>query len=111
MQVPLHIHRRVNQLLKQNSINAWMINRFFLPKTILLRSPDMSPGDFWFLKNNTYRQKPASLHDLKHSIRHRIHHILSDFLLSTVENMVLQLHNISDIDGGHIEQFQSYFKI
>ncbi|GBN31555.1 hypothetical protein AVEN_252176-1 [Araneus ventricosus] len=70
-------------------------------------SPDITPCDFWlwgFLKDNIYRKRPASLPDLKDSIRHHFLDIPADSLRATVENMVLRLEHIVEHEGGHIEQ-------
>ncbi|GBO38315.1 hypothetical protein AVEN_144811-1, partial [Araneus ventricosus] len=48
-----------------------------------------------------YRRRPASLPDLKASIRRHVLDIPADSLRSVVENMVLRLEHIVE----HIEQF------
>ncbi|GBM10614.1 hypothetical protein AVEN_21933-1 [Araneus ventricosus] len=99
--VPHHIDRRVKQLLRQHFTDTRVIRSHF--PTAWPRSPDIIPCDFWlwgFLKDNIYRKRPASLPDLKDSIRR---HVLD--ILSAVENMVLRLEHIVEHEGEHIEQF------
>ncbi|GBM95766.1 hypothetical protein AVEN_182714-1 [Araneus ventricosus] len=104
---PPHIDRRVKQLLRQHFTDARVISRHF-PTAWPPRSPDVTPCDFWlwgFLKDNIYRKRPASLPDLKDSIRRHVLDIPADSLRSAVENMVLRLEHIVEHEGGHIEQF------
>ncbi|GBM01400.1 hypothetical protein AVEN_236219-1 [Araneus ventricosus] len=58
-----------------------------------------------FLKDNIYRKRPASLPDLKDSIRHHVLDIPADSLRSAVENMAVRLEHIVEHERGHIEQF------
>ncbi|GBN46718.1 hypothetical protein AVEN_149539-1 [Araneus ventricosus] len=67
-----------------------------------------APCNFWlwgFLKDNIYRKRPASLPDLKDSIRRHVLDIPADSLRSVVENVVLRLEHIDEHEGEHIEQF------
>ncbi|GBM43352.1 hypothetical protein AVEN_166096-1 [Araneus ventricosus] len=104
---PPHIDHRIKKLLRQHLTDARVISRHF-PTAWPPRSPDITPCDFWlwnFLKDNIYRKRPASLPDLKDSIRRHVLDIPAESLRSAVENMVLSLEHIVEHEGGHIEQF------
>ncbi|GBL83841.1 hypothetical protein AVEN_132714-1 [Araneus ventricosus] len=93
---PPHINRRVKQFLRQHFTDARVISRHF-PTAWPPRSPDSTTCDFWlwgFLRDNIYRKRPASLPDLKDSIRRHVRDIPADSLRSAVENMVLRLEHI-----------------
>ncbi|GBM41323.1 hypothetical protein AVEN_241483-1 [Araneus ventricosus] len=102
-----HIYRRVKQWLRQHFTDARMISYNF-PTAWPPRSPDITPCDFWlwgFLKDNIYRKRPASLPDLKDSIRGHVLNIQADSLRSAVETMILRLEHIVEHEVRHIEQF------
>ncbi|GBO01185.1 hypothetical protein AVEN_234091-1 [Araneus ventricosus] len=104
---PPHIDHHVKQLLRHHFTDARVISPHFRTACPPL-SPDITLCDFWlwgFLKDNIYRKSPASLSDMKDSIRRHFLHILADSLRSAVENMVLQLYHIVEREEGHIEQF------
>ncbi|GBO43343.1 hypothetical protein AVEN_246820-1 [Araneus ventricosus] len=104
---PPHIDRRVKQLLRQHFTDAWVIIRHF-PTAWPESLPDNIICDFLlcgFLKDNIYRKRPASLPDLKDSIRRHVLDIPADSVCSAVENMVLRLEHIVEHEGGYIEQF------
>ncbi|GBM02567.1 hypothetical protein AVEN_178497-1 [Araneus ventricosus] len=89
---PPHIDRREKQLLRQHFTEARVISRHFQTAWPPL-SPDITSCEFWlwgYLKDNIYRRRPASLPDLKDSIRRHFLDIPADSLRSAVKNMVLQ---------------------
>ncbi|GBM66694.1 hypothetical protein AVEN_249517-1 [Araneus ventricosus] len=102
---PHHIDCRVSschQLLRQHFTDARVISRHF-PTPWPPLSVDITPCDFWlrgFLKDNIYRKRPASVPDLKDSVRLHVLDIPADSLLSAVENMVLRLEHIVEHEGG-----------
>ncbi|GBL95531.1 hypothetical protein AVEN_54132-1 [Araneus ventricosus] len=100
---PPHVDRRVKQLLRQHFTDARVISHHF-PTAWPPRSPDITPCDFclWgFLKDNIYRKRPASLPELKNSIRRHVLDIPVDSLHSAVENMVLRLEHIVEHEGAY----------
>ena len=69
---PPHIDRRLKSLLSHHFIDARVISRYF-PTSWPPYSADITLWNFWFwdfLKDNIYRQKLASVTNLKDSIRH-----------------------------------------
>ncbi|GBM43349.1 hypothetical protein AVEN_166094-1 [Araneus ventricosus] len=104
---PPDIDRHIKKLLRQHFTDAREISRHF-PTAWPPRSPDITPCDFWlwsFLKDNIYRKRPATLPDLKDSIRRHVLDIPAESLRLAVVNMVLRLEHIVEHEGGHIEQF------
>lgn len=103
---PPHIHRGVQQVLRQTFTDARVISRCF-PTSWPPRSPDLTPCDFWlwgFLKDQVYREKPATLSHLKDCIRRHVRGLHADLLRSAVEHTVLRLDRVVQSHGEHIEQ-------
>ena len=57
------------------------------------------------MKDNFYRQSPASVPNLKDGSRRRVHEVPTEFLWSSVESMVLQLQKVFDHEEDILRSF------
>ncbi|GFU22724.1 uncharacterized protein TNCV_762991 [Trichonephila clavipes] len=104
---PLHIARRVKDLLRRSFGDDRVLSRNF-HHTWPPRSPDLSPCDYWlwgYLKSQVYRDRPTSLGMLKDNIRLQCLTITPDLLYSAVHNIIPRLQLLLRNDGEHIEHF------
>ncbi|GFV31725.1 uncharacterized protein TNCV_2438171 [Trichonephila clavipes] len=72
-----------------------------------LRSPDLTPADFWlwgYLKSHVYLSGPSSLPELKDAIRREVFSIHPDMLHSAVAGCVTRLECLLPCGGGHVER-------
>ncbi|PNF14075.1 hypothetical protein B7P43_G02154 [Cryptotermes secundus] len=73
------------------------------------RSPDLTPLDFYLwgtLKDEVYRQKPATLNALRETIEASCSAITSDTLTAVVRSAVRRHRRCLAADGGHFEHIQ-----
>ncbi|GBL85826.1 hypothetical protein AVEN_63159-1 [Araneus ventricosus] len=92
---PLHIQVlnkcSIKQVLRQTFTDERVISCGF-PRAWPLRSPERTSCDFWlwaFIKDQVYREQPATLSHLKDSIIRHVDIINGDLLRSAVEYTVL----------------------
>jgi hypothetical protein len=70
------------------------------------RSPDLTPLDFYLwetLKDEVYRQKPATLNALRETIEASYAAITSDTLTAVVRSAVRRHSRCLAADGGHFK--------
>ncbi|GBM14022.1 hypothetical protein AVEN_166204-1 [Araneus ventricosus] len=92
--VPPHIHRSVKQVLRQT------------PTIRPPRSSHLTPCDIWlwgFIKDQVYREQPATLSHLKDIIIRHIRGINEDLLRSAVEHTVFRMEMVEENHVTHIE--------
>ncbi|GFY18908.1 uncharacterized protein TNCV_3875961 [Trichonephila clavipes] len=97
-----------------NPVKAFLIQTFGEDRIISrrcrypwpLRSPDLSPADFWlwgYLKSRVYLSGPSSLSELKDAIRREVSSVHPDMLHSAVAGFVTLLECLLPCGGGHVE--------
>ncbi|GBM33650.1 hypothetical protein AVEN_77569-1 [Araneus ventricosus] len=102
---PSYIHRSVKQVLLQIFTDERVIIRGF-PTAWPPRSPDLNPCDFWlwgFIKDQVYREKPATLLHPNDSIIRHVRGIIEDLLRSSVGNTVLRMERVMENNGTYIK--------
>lgn len=102
---PPHILRGVQQVLRATFTDARVISRCF-PTAWPPRSPDLTPCDFWlwgFLKDQVYREHPATMAHLKDAIIRHVRGISVDLLRSAVEHTAIRMERVVENHGTHIE--------
>lgn len=72
----------------------------------LLRSPDLSPCDFFlwgYLKSLVYKTNPSTLPQLKENIRSEVNKIPQTLCKHVFENMRARLEECVSLDGRHLQ--------
>ncbi|GFT28539.1 uncharacterized protein TNCV_429381 [Trichonephila clavipes] len=72
-----------------------------------LRSPDLTPADFWlwgYLKSHVYLSGPSSLPELKDAIRREVFSIHPDICTLPLLDLSLVWNVFSPCGGGHLER-------
>ncbi|GFY22163.1 DUF4817 domain-containing protein [Trichonephila clavipes] len=94
-----------------NPVKAFLIQTFGEDRIVSrhcrypwhLRSPDLTPADFWlwvYLKSRVYLSGPSSLSELKDAIRREVSSIHPDVLHSAVAGFVTHLACLLPYGGG-----------
>ncbi|PNF16785.1 hypothetical protein B7P43_G00864 [Cryptotermes secundus] len=101
---PPHYHRDVRAYLNGTLSGRWIGRRGATEYPP--RSPDLTPFDFYLwgtLKNEVYRQKPATLNALRETIEASCTAITPDTLAAVVRSAVRLHRRCLAADSGHFE--------
>ena len=104
---PPHYHRDVRAYLDDTLPGRWIGRRGAIEYPP--RSPDLTPLDFYLwgiLKDEVYRQKPATLNALRETIEASCAAITPDTLTAVVRSAVRRHRRCLAADGGHFEHIQ-----
>lgn len=102
---PPHIAKEVKKLLRDTFGADRLISRGF-DNAWPPRSPDLNPCDFYLwghLKDMVYRERHASVADLKSSIKRHVRCVTPEILNATVDHAVLRFQHVVASGGSHIE--------
>lgn len=102
---PPHYHRDVRLYLDETLPGRW-VGRRGAAAEYPPRSPDLTPLDFYLwgtVKNEVYRQKPATINELRDKIVASCAAIMTDTLTVVVQSAVRRYRRCIQVTGGHFE--------
>jgi hypothetical protein len=101
---PPHYHQHVRTYLDDTLTGRWIGRRGVIEYPP--RSPDLTPLHFYLwgtLKDEVYRQKPATLNALRETIEASCAAVTPDTLAAVVRSTVQRHRRCLAADGGHLE--------